>query len=221
MRKADKYLAKGPVLKVLLVAAPVCLILLAAMWARVYYGSMKAYDQGKFYLDQSKHIKAVTFFDRSIHWYAPLNPYVYRSAQRLWEIGLLAEEDADIRLALIAFRTIRQGFYAARSFYTPGKDWIHRCDTKIVALTAKKIHGQPSIAKETVLTGRRKTPAPEIFWTVVLEVGFLGWLGSVTGFLAHALSGEKASWLRLKPAIFWGTLVILCFTMWIIGMVKA
>jgi hypothetical protein len=146
---------------------------------------------------------------------------VYRSAERLWQIGLHAENEADVRLALIAFRTIRRGFHAAESFYTPGKEWIHRCDIKIAALTGKNIGVQRSTGGERVTPGERKFPAPDIFWTIMLEVGFLGWIGSVTAFLIHALTEGKTPRLRLKPAFFWGTMVIVFFSMWIVGMAGA
>lgn len=78
-------------------------IFLIMVWARAFYGSMKAYHQGEIYLKGKQYIKAITFFDRSIHWYTPFNPYVRKSAERLWEIGNYAEGQGDIKLALIAY----------------------------------------------------------------------------------------------------------------------
>jgi len=83
------------------------LLLLAILWARVFCGSMKDFETGETFLKENQIIRAITYFDRSLHWYAPLNPYVQKSAQRLWEIGDRAERDGDLKLAFIAFSTIR------------------------------------------------------------------------------------------------------------------
>ncbi len=199
----------------------VVVITLALIWGRAFWGSSENYRIGEKHFQARNYIKAITFFDRSLHWYTPINPYVRQSAQRLWDIGLIAEQEGDVRLALIAIRTIRRGFYSARSFYTPGKDWIDRCDARIASLMAKELEGQEMEGKATVPFAEQENAEPNIFWTLVLEVGFLGWIGSVIGFLIHALTGVKALKLRSKPAILWGTMVALFYTLWIIGMMKA
>jgi hypothetical protein len=96
--------------------------------------------QGEAHFTANQYIKAITFFDRSIHWYTPFNPYVRKSAERLWEISKDAQKRGDIRLALIATRTIRRGFIAERSFYTPGRDWIEKCDLRIYDLLKIEQH---------------------------------------------------------------------------------
>lgn len=207
--------------RIISVAVGLCFVVLAMVWARAFYGSIQSYHKGATHLEKHQYIEAITFFDRSIHWYTPFNPYVRKSAEHLWEIGIRAEQEGDTRLALIAIRTIRQGFYAARSFYTPGKDWISRCDTKITSLTAKEMNGQQPEGKVAVPSARQQTTGPDIFWTIVLEAGFLGWIGSAIGFLIHALTGEKIAELRSKPALFWGLMVILFYALWIVGMMRA
>jgi len=195
-------------------------ITLILIWGRTYWGSAENYQAGIKHLEAQDYIKAITFFDRSLHWYTPLNPYIEKSVRHLWEIGLQAEQRGDVRLALIAIRTIRQGFYAARSFYTPGKEWIARCNIKIASLTAKEIEERQTGGKAHALPDKSKDTEPDIFWTLVLEIGFLGWIGAVIGFLAHGLTGEALR-LRARPAIFWGTAVIIFFSLWIVGMMRA
>jgi hypothetical protein len=191
------------------------------VWARAFYGSIQSYHKGATHLEKHQYIEAITFFDRSIHWYTPFNPYVRKSAEHLWEIGLHAEQQGDIRLALIAFRTIRRGFYAARSFYSPGKDWINRCDTKIASLRAKELGEAMMENTERPPPVKRNTPEPDIFWTLVLEIGFLGWIGCVIGFLIHSLTEGQTPRLKSKPAILWGVMVLFFFTVWIVGMMRA
>ncbi|MBW1740165.1 MAG: hypothetical protein JRJ42_03400 [Deltaproteobacteria bacterium] len=221
MKNSVRYFFRRPSVRVTSVAMGLCFVVLAMVWARAFYGSKQAYQEGEAYFKKHQYIKAITFFDRSIHWYTPFNPYVRQSAQRLWEIGVQAEQEGDIRLALIAIRTIRRGFFSARSFYTPGKDWISKCDTKITSLMAKELEGQSLKEKVAVPCAGRKNPEPDIFWTLILEVGFLGWIGSVIGFLMHALTRGDPPQLKSRPAILWGIMVIIFYTLWIIGMMRA
>ena len=44
----------------------------------------------------------------------------------------------DSENALNAYRLLRGAFYSVRSFYTPGKFWILRCNEKIAVLMAKQ-----------------------------------------------------------------------------------
>ena len=201
------------------------IIVLIMVWARAFYGSMKTYGQGERYLKQNQYIKAITFFDRSIHWYTPFNPYVKKSAERLWEIGAFAEHRRDFKLALIAYRTIRQGFYAASSFYTPGKNWIRKCDLKISELTeleegAKKTQKGPLGDKKPEYQSKKVT-SPNIFWTIILEIGFLGWIGSAIGFITFLLKDNRKLRSFISAAFKWGCVMLVFFVMWIIGMMKA
>jgi len=219
-----KDVLKHKYMRIICIIIGLVAIMLVLVWGRAFYGSMQAYHQGETYLKQRQYIRAVTFFDRSIHWYTPFNPYVQRSAQGLWKIGIHAEQQGDIKLALIAFRTMRQGFYAASSFYTPGKRWIHKCDLKIHELMEleqlKKERPDGSKVKEK-LPQSQKGVSPSIVWSIIVEIGFLGWIGSVIGFIMYTLGrkGESKYWTSLT--LTWIGLTFVFFALWIIGMMKA
>lgn len=200
-------------------------ITLMIVWIRAFYGSMQAYHQGVAHLKEKEYIKAITFFDRSMHWYAPFNPYVHHSAERLWEIGLWAEEQGHIRLSLIATRAIRGAFYAARSVYTPGKDWIKKCDSKIDELmeieqTNKELPRGPAIPDKAIPSSQevRSLSTP---WSIIVEIGFLGWIGSAIGLLLFTCKGEREAKFLARQVIVWGTLTLIFLTLWLIGMIKA
>ncbi len=82
---------------------------LIVLWARAFYGAMETYARGEKLLEEGQTIRAITYFDRALHWYAPLNPYVEKATLKLWEIGEKAEKAGDTRMALIAFESIRSG----------------------------------------------------------------------------------------------------------------
>jgi tetratricopeptide (TPR) repeat protein len=221
MKNSDRDFFKRRPAIVISVAVGLCLVAFAVVWVRAFYGSMHAHRQGEAYLEKQQYIKAITFFDRSIHWYTPFNPYISKSAQHLWEIGVKAEQQGDIQLALIAVRTIRRGFLGARSFYVPGEHWISKCDRKIVSLMAKGSGGQDMKGNTALSFSTQKSQEPDVFWTLILEVGLLGWIGSAIGFLMYGLAKGQTPKLRSRSAIFWGVMIIIFYTLWIVGMVKA
>jgi hypothetical protein len=198
-------------------------IALILVWARAFYGSIQAYQKGETYLEEKQYVRAVTYFDRSIHWYTPINPFVQKSAERLWDIGEQAEKEGDIRLALIAFRTIRNGFYGASHFITPGRAWIEKSDRKIDALMGgegKEVSKDSASLKEALIQKQRNT-APAVLWTIVLEIGFLGWIGSVIGFIMFRMRHKKEGEYRASSGFLWLILTVCFIGLWIIGMMKA
>jgi hypothetical protein len=198
---------------------------LVMVWVRAFFGSMQAYQQGEAHLVGNQQVKAITFFDRSIHWYTPLNPYVRRSAERLWQISMEAEQQGDIRLALIATRTIRRGFYSATSVYTPGKDWIRKCDVRISELTGMERSGRGMLPfcpeGATKLPETQNAKRVSTFWRIIVEIGFLGWIGSTLGFIIFACKDDRRATFLTSRGLWWSSIVLIFFALWIIGMVKA
>ena len=212
-------------MKIIFMILGLITIIFFMVFARTFYASMKAYYNGENYLKEKKYVRAITFFDRSIHWYTPFNPYVDRSAKSLWNIGKYAKKKGDTKLALIAFRTIRGGFYSTHSFYKPGKKWIKKCDIQINQLMQieQRRRGIPmnSKMKGGYISEDRKDPSPSIFWTIFLEVGFLGWIGSVMGFIMFVLRKKEGSRYSIFSSLLWITLTSVFFALWIIGMMRA
>jgi hypothetical protein len=216
-----------PIRKGLMILGLVAMAL-AMVWARAFFGSMRAYQQGEASLLENQQVKAITFLDRSIHWYTPLNPYVQRSAEQLWRISMEAEQQGDIRLALIAARSIRRGFYSATSVYTPGKDWIRKCDVRMSKLMAME-HGNSRGVPSFSLEGAAKSPERQkqkakhtnIFWRIIVHIGFLGWIGSALGFIMFASKDDRKATFVTSRGFEWGGAALIFFALWIIGMVKA
>lgn len=193
---------------------------------KVYYRSSVEFNSGEEAFSKQELNEAITHFERSIHWYTPLNKYVAGSAERLWEIGEIAEKQADTKLALLAYRSLRSSFYAVRSFYTPHKEWINKCDEKISSLVAaedtpfesekKKSFEQRKAESLKIL---KTNNAPHVGWSIFLEIGFVGWISCTIMFILKVFTGEKG--FESKKALFWGSFIVLFYAMWIIGMMKA
>jgi hypothetical protein len=209
----ESSLRKNRVSGVIVKTLAFALLLLVILWVRVFYGSMQDYGRGETLLKENQIIRAITYFDRSLHWYAPLNPYVQKSAQRLWEIGDRAERDGDLKLAFIAFSTIRSGFYGSSHFVVPGKQWIERSESRIRSLTRLDEKGK--------LLPDQKVNPPDVFWTVVLEIGLLGWIGAAFVLIFLWAGGAKEPRPRYGSPLLWLIAAAACFSLWIMGMFKA
>ena len=198
-------------------------VLLAVVWGRVLWGGYRAYEQGMRHIENDETVAAVTYFDRSLHWYAPFNPWVNASAERLWEIGEEAESTGDTRLALIAYRTIRRGFYAARSVYQPGRDWIRRSEERIARLTREPDGSSMSVEGKggSHPLPLQETRDPNVFWSIVVVVGLLGWIGFAVGFITAQWGPwrQGTSWFHRRW--FLGGGFFLCLLLWFLGMMKA
>jgi hypothetical protein len=115
----------------IIVVALVCLVLI---WANTYYRQRVQFQKGEAALKSGDYIAAIAGYESAIHMYTPGSSLVELSAQKLWAIGSDFERGGDQLRALIAFRSLRSSFYAARGLYTPGQQWITSCDRKIAEL---------------------------------------------------------------------------------------
>ena len=125
MEKA-KYIAVN-----IVVIAAVCL---ALIWGETYWRQRDQFIKAEAALARFDVIAAIDGYAASIHMYTPCSSLVQKSAARIWTIGENMERSGDSERALIAYRALRSSFYAAKGLYTPGQEWISRCDKKIELL---------------------------------------------------------------------------------------
>jgi hypothetical protein len=113
-------------------AAIICLILI---WGNTLYRQHVQFDKGERAAAAGDFLGAVAGYEAAIHMYTPGSSLVERSARKLWEQGEQAERRGDAARALIAYRSLRSSFYSVAGLYSPGKEWIARCDARIAVLT--------------------------------------------------------------------------------------
>mgnify|MGYP006286786491 FL=1 len=207
--------------KHIFILSGVVLIGLLLIWAKAYRASGKNLRIGERHLLADNKVSAITFFDRSLHWYAPFNPHFDQSAQHLWDMAVQAEREGDTQLALMAFRSICRGLNASRSFFTPKTQLIRRCRVKIEGLMNQKVDGQTERSVGKPLSEHQKHAEPNVFWSVMLSIGLFGWIGSVIGFLLFSLTDGPSPGLISRRGIGWGTAVVVFYALWIVGMVRA
>ena len=199
------------------------ILMLCLVWGRAWYGSMLAYDRGERFFREHEYIKAITFYDRAIHWYTPFNPYVERSANRLWQISEIADQKGDIRLSIIAAETLRNAFLSTSGLNEPGRYWINRCDERINAFPlgpGGKVDEHNSKGSGKSIAEKNMPAPPIVFWTVILEIGLLAWVAAVIRII-FLLKDYHRERLSFSIALKWGGLALAFFSMWIVGMIRA
>ncbi|MBI4619766.1 MAG: hypothetical protein HY739_06355 [Desulfobacterales bacterium] len=201
-------------------------LMIVAVFIKVYSGSIKEYEKGEESFVKGETEAAIAHYQRSIQWYTPFNKYVSRSVERLWEIGNKAEKGGEDNLALKAYQELRSSLYSVRSFYTPYPEWIERCNDKISSLVAKKEPYSKAERGKTFVQRKaeslkilKKDYAPNVFWSILLEIGFIGWIGCTIGFIFRVFTGEKG--FDSRRALLWGGLIIIFYALWIVGMMRA
>jgi len=195
------------------------------VWARAFYGAWHAYRQADECLKTGDHVRAIALFDRSIRWYAPFNPHVFRSVDRLWEMAVRAEQEGDPSTALMALRTIRRGFYGARNLYDPGTDWTEKCDARIrkiiEAEDAEQNENVPDDARRLFPSEDHVMNTPHTGWSMVVTLSFLGWIGSAIGLVSFAFRDGLKPKFVASQAVIWGCCILVLFTLWIASMLRA
>lgn len=113
------------------VAAVLSIILL---WGNTLYRQHVQFEKGEQGFRKGNFPAAVAGYEAAIHMYTPGSSLVGKSAEKLWNLAQLLEQQGDFPRALIAYRALRSSFYAIAWIYTPGQSWIDRCDARIAAL---------------------------------------------------------------------------------------
>ncbi len=113
------------------VIAVICVLLI---WGETYRRQRTQFYRGEEAQAKGDYIAAIAGYDSAIHMYTPGSSLIGRSAERIWDLGEDSERAGDTKRALIAYRSLRSSFYSIRGFFTPGKEWISRCDAKIAKL---------------------------------------------------------------------------------------
>jgi hypothetical protein len=117
-------------------AAFIALISLVLIWGTTLYRQHVQFDKGEQGMAAGNFLAAVSGYESAIHMYTPGSSLVDRAAQKLWELGELAAQRGDLPRALIAFRSLRSSYYAVVWLYSPGEEWIRKCDARIAQILA-------------------------------------------------------------------------------------
>jgi hypothetical protein len=142
--------------------------------------------------------------------------------EHLWQLGTEAETRGDGRLALTAYQSLRASLYAVQSFYIPYQSWIPKTEERIAPLLAKTKAGEePNADKLAQDTARfamqlQRHVGPHLGWSILVEIGFLGWVGATVGLIWYVV--DEAGNFARRQGLLWGSLMAVCVALWLIGM---
>jgi hypothetical protein len=212
-----KYLVKG------LIA---CILFIVLVWGKVVYMQRSHFLKAEEYYKAADWKLAIREYDDVMHAYSPWSPYIDKSADRLWDIGKMFEKGDKPDWALDAFSAIRSSFYASRSLFTPGKDWIARCENEIADLDVKMLIGEGNLKPEDAVSEKAKLlyvmradRAPIPVWAVLVEASFFGWVASILFMIFRGF--DDTGKLRFKPALLGAFFFIASFSVWVISLYRA
>ena len=176
-------------------------------------------------LAATKPERALEHYERVIHWHVPFLSLSNDAAEKMWSYALNYEQQGNTEKALNTYRVLRGAFYAARSLYTPGKDWILRCNEKIAGLMASKPADSKAEQKKSFderkaeylqLLSRKKPPHPE--WALLTELSFFGWI--LCSFIFILKGFTATGTFQSRPALRWAGGWLVCYGIWIWGLFR-
>jgi tetratricopeptide (TPR) repeat protein len=205
-----------------LILSLVCVLILSTL-AKVYLNSRDEFILAEELVSKNNVAEAVAHYERSLQWHVPGSNLQDRAAEGLWNVAQKFETEKDFENAINAYRLLRGAFFSVRSFYTPGQDWILRCNEKIAVLMAAKPATSESeksksyeerLAEYRSLLARQKPPKTS--GALVAVFGFLGWIACTVFFIIFAMN--KSGEIQSRPALIWGGGFILFYSLWIAGL---
>jgi len=217
---------RHPALHKALCVVSLVVAFVAILYAKVAYNASQDFGLGEEAYTHGEYKDAMTYYERTIKWYTPLSTVVQRAVERLWQLGTEAEARGDLSLALEAYQTLRSSLYAVQSFYIPYQSWIPKSEARMAPLLAKtKVgaeagagRGEDKLAQDTVRFAMQlqRHEGPHLGWSLLVELGFLGWVGATVG-LIWSVVDEAGNFAR-RRGLLWGSLVAVFFALWLIGM---
>lgn len=186
-----------------------------------------AYDEWNYAeaLAATQPERALEHYERVIHWHVPFLSLSDDAAGKMWDYALNYEKQGNTEKALSTYRVLRGAFYAARSLYTPGKNWIVRCNEKIAGLMAAKPGYSETERNKSFderkteylkLLSREKSPHPE--WALLTEIGFWGWVACAFIFIFRGFTATGA--FQARPALRWAGGWLVCYGLWVWGLFR-
>jgi hypothetical protein len=200
-------------------------VLVAVLALRVISGSHSELGRGERLLAQRDVDGAILAYRRAARWYTPGNPFSAQALDELAGIAAESERAGDLPRALAAHRAIRGAILATRSFYVPHGERLDRANDAIVRLTRGSAAGRidpenrAAARRAAVVRALRAPPPPSVGWSVLAVLGWLAWTAAAFAFARYAIDEEDR--VLAKPARLWGTMVVLGFGLFVIGMALA
>lgn len=203
-------------------ALSLLVVFVAMLYAKTAYNARQDFALGEAAYTHGQYKDAITHYERAIKWYTPFSNTVRLAVERLWQLGTEAETRGEVALALEAYQTLRSSLYAVQSFYIPYQSWIPKSEERIAPLLAKTKAGveqvEDKLAQDTARFAMQlqRHVGPYLGWSILVEIGFLGWVGATVGLIWYVVDAQGH--FARRQGLLWGSLLAAFFTLWLIAM---
>jgi hypothetical protein len=206
--------------------ALVVAVFVGTAWVRVWFSARDELGRGVEAQQQARTADAIRHFQYAMRWYSPGAAAPRRAADALDVIATSAEQAGDRAVALDALRALRGGIRATRSTYSPFGERAAAVDQRIARLMAAEQVGAPSARGRDAATLEADhlrllalDPSPSTGWSLVVLLGFFGWIGGAAMLITRGLDARVRP-IR-GPALRWGGVVVISFAAWVVGLMNA
>lgn len=135
--------------------------------------------------------RAIEHYRRALRWTFPWSPYVELAMAGLEARAAEAESQGEVALALLAWRSLLGGLSATHSFFRPHHAAASRAKDHIARLMALPSHHESDAIDGTALDPTK-----------------------------HAREARRTLDSDIRPDPFWGTMLLMGFTVWIASLVQ-
>lgn len=164
--------------------------------------------------------REIEHLGRALRWRAPGWGHDEDALERLWTIGE-AEQARGVdgrEGALAAYREVRRGLLATRTWGIPHRERWDEANARIATLMAEQERalgldasagGEPEAFHRELL---QREPGPQPVRANLAALAFVAWMGCVVGFVTRGLDAKGR--LRLPAAARWGVGALVMVIAW-------
>ena len=195
------------------------LVVIAAIWTKVRLEAGMTLERAVEFERVSYTRLAIISYRHTVRWYSPGSGPVEVAVHRLETLGDELAANGKPGLALEAYRALRSGIFAIRSFYSPYVEKLPELHRKIAELMAQQ---EAEMANETDISARvahhqallSVDHAPNVFWSLLATFGFALWCGCLLMLSQRGFDDSDGS-LKRPAALRWGLSVLVTLAVWV------
>jgi hypothetical protein len=202
------------------------LVFFVVLVVRVFWDSRVELHAANEALAAGDRDAAVFHYRAAAKWYAPGNSANRDALMALLELGQTAEDGRDWDGALYAYDAVRAGTLGVRWLVTPHEDLLERANARLpdVMLQSRLAASDaPPVPPSEVeqLRGQfaaalQRDHTPHRGLSLVISVGFVGWLLSMWFGIRKSFDGEGR--LVRGQALRWGGITASAMVVWLGGL---
>jgi len=166
-------------------AAIAVLFCVLVVCGRVVWTGWAEYSEGLAFEAEERWHEAAVRHGRAIHMYLPGSPLPSKAGDRLLTLAKAAAARGNSLEARFCYEELRSGFLSVRSFYQPGRSYIHAAEEGLLPLMLADERGNwpsrelsPEAREQAVRAVFAQREDPSLLWVLLMGLGYFVWLGA-------------------------------------------